>query len=66
MIIIIGSAANEYILGDVNNSGSLRIYSNVYQWTSVCHDGINLPVAHVICRQLGYVRAEGISFASPE
>ena len=54
----------EYILGDVKNDdhgGILQIYFTIdgtKDWVSVCYNaGITGSVAHVACRQLGYVGA---------
>ncbi len=45
------------LLGDsANGRGAVEIFSNAFQWVTICPDGFDDSDASVLCGRLGYDR----------
>ena len=48
---------------DVKLTPMLKLYSGDGVWMTICHEGINMVVANVVCRQQGFISATRIEIS---
>lgn len=54
-----------YLAWDVKTS-PLQLYADGKSWQTICYEGIDMTVAHVVCRQQGKISATALKEATEQ